>query len=267
MLTLLLEKAACLKPRACSLQHKANSMQDISLIRTVIIDDEKSAIMLLSEMLKKVNDTALTGFADNVNDGLDLILAYRPHIVFLDVKLHEANGFELIEKLKNYDVKPEFVIVTAYNQFGLDALKVGAFDYLLKPVDPQELLRVISRLRLKLAAPRQHHTQGKIRFNTQGGFILIDPDEILYCQAEGNYTDIYLQNQKKYTISLNIGSIENTLKQPAFFRISRSNLINVKYLTEINRGKKLCVMTSGQMNISLSISNDRIRLLEKVLIQ
>jgi two-component system LytT family response regulator len=242
-------------------------MQDFTLIRTVIIDDEKSAIMLLSEMLKKFNDTALAGFSDNIDDGLRLILSFRPHIVFIDIKLHEANGFELIEKLKNYDVKPEFVIVTAYNQFGLEALKAGAFDYLLKPVDPNELLRVISKYRLKLESSRKQISSGKLRFNTHGGFILLNPDDILYCQAEGNYTDIYLTSQKKYTISQNIGSIERILPQQVFFRISRSNIINIKYLSEINRGKKICVITSDPTVIQLPISYDRIRLLEKTLIQ
>jgi two-component system LytT family response regulator len=242
-------------------------MQDHPLLRTVIIDDEKSAIMLLGEMLNKFEHTALAGFADNIIDGLHLILTYRPHIVFLDIKLHEENGFELISKLKDYDVAPVFVMVTGYEQYGLEALKAGAFDYLLKPVDPNELLKVISRYREKLL----HHTSAeipkKIRFNTLGGFILVHPDEILYCKAEANYTDIFLTSQHKHTISLNIGIVERLLNQASFFRISRSIIINLKYLTEINRTQRNCVITDAQTSIPLSISYDRIKELEKLLVQ
>jgi two-component system, LytTR family, response regulator len=240
-------------------------MQDHPLIRTIIIDDEKNAIMLLGEMLKRFDDVVLAGFADNVDDGLNLILTFRPHIVFLDIKLHEENGFELITRLKDFDINPVFVMVTGYNQFGLEALKAGAFDYLLKPVDPNELLRVISRLRLKQSLSHNSFPEKKIRFNTQGGFILVNPDEILYCKADANYTDIYLINNHKYTISLNIGSIERILTPPAFFRISRSVIINIKYLTEINRGKKICLLTAATENVTLHIAFDRIKQLESIL--
>jgi DNA-binding LytR/AlgR family response regulator len=107
----------------------------------------------------------------------------------------------------------------------------------------------------------------KIRFNTLGGFILIEPGEILYCKAEANYTDIFLATQTKHTISMNIGSIEKMLPSPAFFRISRSIIINVKYLTGINRNKRQCLLTAGQVPVSLTIAHDRIRELEGGLVQ
>ncbi len=144
----------------------------------------------------------------------------------------------------------------------MQALKAGAFDYLLKPVDPNELLRVISRYREKKIHQHQPEPANKIRFNTLGGFMLINPEEILYCQAQANYTDIYLTSQHKHTISLNIGSIEKVLSQPQFFRISRSNIINVRFLAEINRGKRFCVLTAGQVSVSLKIAQERIKELE-----
>jgi DNA-binding LytR/AlgR family response regulator len=236
-------------------------------IRALIIDDEMSAIQLLEEMLNKLEGIMVAGYARDVNEGVNLILSQRPDIVFLDIRLNDENGFDLIRQLRDYDVDPFIVMVTGFDQFGMQALKEGAFDYLLKPVDPNELLKVISRYRQKYAQIHQTETSRKIRFNTSGGFVLIQPEDILYCQAQANYTDIFLTNQQKHTISLNIGSIEKNLVQPQFFRISRSNIINVSYLTEINRSKRICVLTSGQISVSLNIAYDRIRELEAVVVQ
>jgi two-component system LytT family response regulator len=236
-------------------------------IKTLIIDDEMSAIQLLEEMLNKLEGIMVAGYAREVNEGLNLILSQRPDIVFLDIKLNDENGFDLIRRLRDYDADPFIVMVTGFDQFGMQALKEGAFDYLLKPVDPNELLKVISRFRQKQSQIHQTELSRKIRFNTSGGFVLIQPEEIYYCAADANYTDIFLINQNKHTISMNIGSLEKILLQPDFFRISRSNIINVRFLTEINRSKRLCVLTAGQFSVSLTISYDRIRELEAMVVK
>lgn len=236
-------------------------------IKTIMIDDEISAIRLLEEMLGRLEGITVSGYAQDVESGVNLVLRHRPDIVFLDIKLKDENGFDLIRRLKDYDVDPFIVMVTGFDQFGMDALKAGAFDYLMKPVDPEELLKVISRFRQKQSQLQPTESSKKIRFNTLGGFILVDPAEVFYCKAEANYTDIFLINQNKHTISMNIGSIEKMLSQPRFFRISRSIIINIKYLTEINRGKRFCVLTAGPVSESLPIAHDRIRELEGVLVQ
>jgi two-component system, LytTR family, response regulator len=245
---------------------KYPAMSQGHLIKTIVIDDEMSAILLLEEMMNKLEGIAAVGHAQDIEEGLNLILHHRPDIVFLDIKLNEEIGFDVIHRLKDYDVDPIFVMVTGYDQFGLEAIKAGAFDYLLKPVSPDELLRVVSRYRQKHSKLPQPETIQKIRFNTLGGFILINPDEILYCKADANYTDIFLINQQKHTISLNIGTIEKMLIRPVFFRISRSIIINIKFLTEINRGKRLCTLSAGHNSCSLSISRERIKDLEGALV-
>ena len=174
----------------------------------------------------------------------------------------------MIKAIKDYDLDPFIVMVTGYDQFAMEAIKAGAFDYLMKPVDPDELVKVVCRYRKKVAtmAPSLEKVK-KIRFNTVGGFILIHPEEILYCKAEANYTDIFLTNNQKHTISLNIGSIEKILAQPVFFRISRSIIINLKFLIEINRGKRICVLSARNVTTTLTISHDRIKDLERALVQ
>lgn len=242
-------------------------MTTFQSIKILIIDDEMSAIQLLGDMLHRIEGVEVAGYAQGINEGINLILRHRPDIVFLDIRLKDENGFDLVHRLREYDVDPFIVMVTGFAQFGMQALKAGAFDYLLKPVDPNELMKVISRYREKRVHQPQPDVNKKIRFNTLGGFVLINPGEILYCQAEANYTDIFLTNKSKHTISLNIGSIEKLLARPHFFRISRSNIINVKYLSEINRGKRQCVLTAGQDSVILTIAHDRIRELEEGLVQ
>jgi two-component system, LytTR family, response regulator len=236
-------------------------------IKTLIIDDELSAILLLEEMVNKMEGVTVVGHAQDIDNGVNLILHHRPDVVFLDIRLKDENGFDLIRRVRDYDVDPFIIMVTGYDQFGLEALKAGAFDYLLKPVDPIELLKVISRYRQRQAKVIQPEPVKKIRFNTLGGFILINPGEIVYCKAEANYTDIFLTDQRKHTISLNIGSIENSLTRPQFFRISRSNLINLSYLTGIDRRKRLCTLTADHISYSLTIAHDRISELEEAVVQ
>ncbi len=250
-------------------------MYPIQTIKTIIIDDEMNAILLLEEIVNKLEGVSVAGHAQNVNDGLNLILQSRPDIIFLDIKLKDENGFDLILQFKDYAVDPFIVMVTGYDQFAMEAIKAGAFDYLLKPVDSDELVKVFSRFRQKqFRLPHQPDsplTQAesihKIRFNTLGGFILVNPEEILYCKAEANYTDLYLIDQRKHTISQNIGKIEETLTRPMFFRISRSIIINLKYLTEINRGRRLCTLSANHNSYPLTIAHDRIRDLEGAFIQ
>lgn len=236
-------------------------------IKTVIIDDELSAIFLLDALLKEIEGVSVSGHAQNVKDGLHLILQCRPEIVFLDIRLGEENGFDLIQRLKEFDVDPFIVMVTGYDQFGLDAIKAGAFDYLVKPVDPDELLKTLSRFRKKREKLQPHESVQRIRFNTQSGFILVDPEEILYCKAEANYTDIFLTSQHKHTISQNIGNIEKILTRPLFFRISRSAIINIKYLTEINRNKRFVTLSFQHFSCQVAIAHDRIRDLEGAVVQ
>jgi two-component system response regulator LytT len=124
-------------------------MHQFQPIKTVIIDDEMSAIKLLEEMMNKLEGVEVKGFAQDINEGVKQVLRHRPEIIFLDIKLKEESGFDLIQRLKDYDVDPFIVIVTGFEEFGLEALKAGVFDYLLKPLDPDELMKVISRYRKK----------------------------------------------------------------------------------------------------------------------
>jgi len=235
-------------------------------VKAVIIDDEPNALRLMEDMLCRLEGVLVCGNARSLEEGLNLVLKQRPDIVFLDIRLHEENGFELIRKLKEYDIDPYFVMVTGFDQYGMEALKAGAFDYLLKPVDPEELLKVIARYRQKKASLKGSSVPDKLKFNIKGGFILINPEEILYCQAEANYTDVFLITENKHTISQNLGTIENSLNAKMFFRVSRSIIINMKYLTGINRSKKNCLLTFGNKNYLISMAENRISELEKALL-
>lgn len=234
-------------------------------VKAVIIDDEPSAVKLMEDMLCRIEGVLVCGNARSLEEGINLVLKHRPDIVFLDIRLHEESGFELMHKIKGFDIDPYFVMVTGFDQYGMEALKAGAFDYLLKPVDPEELLKVISRFRQKKSSLLRSAVPDKIRFNIKGGFILVNPDEILYCLADANYTDVVLTSETKYTLSQNIGTVEAILDKTFFYRISRSIIINLKYIAGINRTKKICILSYGNKSFQLPIAENRIADLESVL--
>ncbi|HRZ20699.1 MAG TPA: LytTR family DNA-binding domain-containing protein, partial [Bacteroidales bacterium] len=210
-------------------------------ITAVIIDDEVSAIELLEAILLSIGGVEVLDRCRNLDSSLKSIIRFNPEIVFLDILLEGENGFDLVNDLHPYDVNPTIIFVTGHDEFILDAIRHAAFDYLQKPVDPDELRKTLSRYRQKISGPFKEKAvklrswleeTHKIRFNTSSGFILINPVEIIYLQADANYTDVYLVDERKHTISKNIGEIEKILgKNPVFFRISRSVIININYLS------------------------------------
>ncbi|HNS18726.1 MAG TPA: LytTR family DNA-binding domain-containing protein [Bacteroidales bacterium] len=242
-------------------------------ITTLIVEDEPVAVELLEAMLDDAGGIEIVDRCQTIAGSLRSVLQFQPEIIFLDILLGEENGFDLINALRDYDVNPSVIFVTGHDEFVLQAIRHAAFDYLLKPVDPEELKKTLSRYR-KRKVESFHRQAGnlsawleaarKIRFNTIGGFILVSPAEVLYCEANGNYTDIFLVDGKKHMISRNIGEIEKLLmNNPEFFRISRSIIINSKYLKEVNKKQKLCILTTDKTNYSLAISKDHIKDIEQ----
>jgi DNA-binding LytR/AlgR family response regulator len=167
------------------------------------------------------------------------------------------------------------VFVTAHPEFAVNAVKISAFDYLLKPVMMTELQDTILRFKaMKLKSQtKDDHTpvpggpssHCKLKFNTRTGYILVSPADIIYCEADVNYTTLHLGKDRREVITINIGKIEEILAPHAFYRISRSILINQAYLSRADRQKRQCILEKGEEKIILEISPNHIRELEKFL--
>ena len=239
-------------------------------IQAIIVDDEPEALDILESLLTDFSDIEILSKDNSVDSALISILRYKPDIVFLDIDMPNKNGFELVKELKQLNLCPTVIFVTAYNNFAIDAIKCAAFDYLVKPVDIDDLQLCISRYKTDaekgLFSDKVDDLlfclkKEKIRFNTQKGLVFIAPDEIVYCAANGNYTDIFLKEKEgRQTITVGLGSLTDLLPDN-FTRINRSIIINRNLLKEVNRKTMECKLETMSNELVFKVSKHSVRLL------
>jgi two-component system LytT family response regulator len=221
----------------------------------IIIDDEKDALEGLKTLLIQSHpDIKVLAKCENAVQGIREIAGHKPDLVFLDIEMPGKDGFFVAKELKSLEIDSTIIFVTAYDQYAIKAIKHAAFDFITKPIDPDELALAVTRfksrnekeiIKEKLECLSNYLDKQHIRFSTNRGFTLINPESIVYCQAEGNYTELIINDDERIVVTQQIGQIEKQLKQN-FIRISRSYLLNVYYLKEYNSKKK---------TVSLSIEN------------
>jgi len=250
-------------------------MMNTEIVKALIVDDEPEARDILERLLMRTGGITLTGKAGSVDEGLELIIKNHPEIVFLDVQMPEKDGFELVRQLKKYNLRTTVIFVTAHIEYAVNALKAAAFDYLLKPVSFEELREAILRFRCEKQNESSEKKMevllgmlgkpDKICFNTRTGYIYISPSDIVYCEADVNYTEIHLSKDRKEVVTVNIGKVEEMLKGMAFFRISRSHLINTGFLVKADRKSKSCELFKEHEKFIIPAPNSNIRELEMIL--
>ncbi len=231
-------------------------------ITAVIVDDEPEARDIMESLLSDFSDIQVLAKEESVNKAVKSIREYDPDLVFLDIDMPKKNGFDLVREIKELDMNPAIIFITAYNQFAIEAIKHAAFDYLVKPIDIDDLTQTIERYKVdRKAAVSLDRIENllqalqveKLKFSTRSGYIFVNPAEIIYCQAEGNYTDLFLSSGEKQTITINVGRLEHILPNTKFSKISRSVIINKQFLTEINRKDKKCILRVNDENISFCV--------------
>jgi two-component system LytT family response regulator len=220
------------------------------VINAVIIDDEPKNIKVFKNMLEEFcPQVQLLGEADNSKTGKKLILETNPQLVFLDIEMPYGNGFDMLNDLMPVDF--EIIFVTAFDKYMLQALKYSALDYLLKPVNIDELKVAVKsaenrvqknsinqQLQILLENfKKKEPALKKIAIPTADGFDFIFISDIVRCEAQGSYTKIYLNDSKSFLISRPLKEYENLLPEDIFFRIHNSHLINLNYIKKYNRGR------------------------------
>ncbi len=233
-------------------------------ISVLIVDDEQEAIDYLSILIKEnFPEFEIVGSAMKSKVAVQKIYRFHPDLLFLDIKIDEKDGFDILKDIKNDKHFPHVIFVTAFDHFAIEAFKVNAIDYLLKPVEKEELKRAVIKY-LDLTEKESYleniknlfsSRNGKIRFNSRTGYILIDPDDIFYCQSDGNYSEIYLVDGSRKIVTYNLRTLITLLTDESFTRISRFHVINENYLSEVDKGKHICMLKSGSTQISLSYSS------------
>jgi DNA-binding LytR/AlgR family response regulator len=243
-------------------------------ISILIVDDEPEARELLIMLLEPINDVQVVGMAENADSALVQVIEKDPDLLLLDIQMPEKNGFDLVRSMRKLGLDTGYIFITAYDEYAIQAVKASAFDYLLKPTDPDELVRAIDRFRAGLNQKEiedrvdqllENMGSGRrLKLNTRTGFLVINPGEIMCCEADGNYTKIILVNKRREIISSNLGRVEKVLSDDGFFRISRSALINLRYLTHVDNKTGTCRLQGDEV-IDIKVARNRLGNLEGII--
>lgn len=236
----------------------------MQILRAVIIEDEENSREALKNMLHEFcENLEVVGAAETVASGVKLIVQTNPDIVFLDIELPNESGFELF----NYFPKGNFDVVftTAYEQFAVKAFKSSAIDYLLKPIDIEELKESVEKVRSKKESKslkerldtlksNLNNNLHKLALPTSSGYVFVALDEIVRCEAQGGYTKFYFQEGQNYLVTRTLGLYENLLVESNFFRINRTDLVNLNFVSKYIRQKRPVILLSDGVELSLSES-------------
>ncbi|PBQ32040.1 DNA-binding response regulator [Sphingobacteriaceae bacterium] len=220
------------------------------IVRAIIIDDELIGINTLKVLIEKhTPDIKIVATATEPDKGIKAIEDYQPEVVFLDVSMPKMNGFDLLEQLNYKDFK--LVFTTAHQEHAIKAIKKGADDYLLKPIDIDELKNCAARLTEKLQPKielKKATALNLIELPVKDGIIFIKPSDVIRLEASGSYTVFYLVDQVKHMASKNLKECEPLLDQSFFYRCHQSHIINLHRVVKMVSSDGLFAqMTDGSM--------------------
>ncbi|HQQ94578.1 MAG TPA: LytTR family DNA-binding domain-containing protein [Bacteroidia bacterium] len=225
--------------------------------RAVIIDDEEDSRSNTRNMISKYcPELEIVGEADNGPDGKLRIQELKPHVVFLDINMPGMNGFEMLEGIYNRDFC--VIFLTAYSEHGITAVKAGAIDYLLKPLILSELQGAIRKVithyenKGSASSAKPEDNKNLVLINHSKGFTLVDIKDIVWLEASDNYTNLYLNGQKKIIASKTLKEFESILPPQDFFRVHRSALINFNYIKEYSNHEGGEVILSDGTHVQVS---------------
>ena len=232
------------------------------MIRTVIIDDEEYIRKLLSSLLNsECSEVDIVGEADSVETGIGLINNTNPDLVFLDIKLPDGSGFDILSGIKNLNFN--VIFVTAFEEYAIKAFEFSAIDYILKPVDPELLVRAVKRTTHKMKAELslkmntllsnvKEDEDKKIVLKTSDQVYLIKVKDIICLESDQNYTTVNVVDRKNILVSRTLKDLSNLLEDFGFIRIHRSHLINPAYIEGYERAEGGTVLMKNGYQIPVS---------------
>ena len=239
-------------------------------LKALIVEDEKHDRDLLNYMLKSNPGIKEVHEASSAEEGLYKLIDLNPDVVFLDIVMPGKSGIDFIELIKKRNLNTNIIIVSAYREAAVEAIKNQVYDFLLKPINEKDLYKLVEKYRIKkdmninekldkVLANINHSL--KLKISSKNSQILIDPDDIVYCMAEGAYTDIHLSNGNIELANTYLSNIEKLLEDYRFFRIGRSVLINLDKLWKVSRSENTCTLLSNTKEIKLRGSAKQIKIL------
>ncbi|MDX1409067.1 MAG: LytTR family DNA-binding domain-containing protein [Saprospiraceae bacterium] len=235
------------------------------MIKAILIDDEKHCLKMLEwELTNHCSDVQICAQCQSGQEGMAAIREHQPDVVFLDIEMPRMNGFEMLERLAPIDF--EVIFTTAYDQFAIRAIKFSALDYLLKPVNPTELQAAVAKLDQRPSRDEQSKKWSllfeqlnkpeadpeRIAISTHEGIELEFISDIIYLQAEGNYTTIVMSDGRKLLVSKTLKHFEQTLDQYRFIRVHHSYFVNIRHIRKFIRTQGGYLLMSDKSTVPVS---------------
>lgn len=234
------------------------------MLKVLLIDDEERATDALRLMIEKTIPEIKQVFVCNDSrQAAEMIHACQPGLVFLDIQMPHLNGFQLLEKMPNKNFK--IIFTTAYNEYAIQAIRFSAFDYLLKPIDSEELQLSVHRFletqedyrqQFDLLKNIMHNIQApspdefRLALPTKEGVHFLMPHEIIRCEAVGNYTKFFIDKNRTYLISKTLGEYDTLLSPHNFIRTHKSHLVNKKFISFIDHDGFAVLKDSTRVEVS-----------------
>ena len=241
------------------------------MLKTIIIDDEPDSVKLLQlQLAQHCPEIEITGTFTSSVKALAAIEKIEPDLIFLDIEMPVMNGFELLEKILHLPFS--VIFITAYNQYALKAFRFNAVDYLVKPVDVNDLTEAVAKAtkRVKPTATQLSLLQKQLRGEPatriaipgqQGGISFIDLDDIIYSEASNNYSKLILIDGNRFLISKTLKDVQEVLEEEHFLRVHRQYIINLNHVKQFNRNEGVLTMDNGD-HIPIA-RNQKERLIER----
>lgn len=235
------------------------------MLKAIIVDDEAPARSELKYLLDELGSVDVVAEAASVREAIEKLKEYQCEVMFLDINMPEANGLQLAHALQHLRFPPAVVFVTAYSEFALDAFKVNAIDYLVKPVEADRLAQAVARVKENVALHAQAQHSERIPVEKGGKKILIAIDKIRFVMARDDYA--YLQTDTdRYFSTVSLAQLEKRLDGHGFFRVHRGYLVNLAMVEEVEpvAGGTLLLTLNG-VDDKIPVSRRRVSTLKKAL--
>ncbi|MCI4669508.1 MAG: LytTR family DNA-binding domain-containing protein [Bacteroidia bacterium] len=248
------------------------------MIKALIIDDEEDARESLRLSLEKFcKEVEILSLCDGPHEGLAKLSELKPDLVFLDIQMPSMSGFDLLEQVGEPDF--QVIFVTAHDKYAIKAIRFSALDYLLKPVDIEELVKAVQRAIQKMEGKHTsayknlfHNlknrmgTKGRLAVPTLEGMAFINVSEIIFCEAEGSYTTVYLSQATPMLVSRSLKDFEQMLDPSNYCRVHHSSLINLNHVKKYIKGDGgYVIMDNGsKVDISRRRKEEFMRLISKI---
>jgi two-component system, LytTR family, response regulator len=246
-------------------------------MKAIIIDDEKRARVSLSLLLQEYcKDIELVAECENLPEGVKAIRKYKPDLVLLDIEMPGYSGLELLDFFNENEIDFSIIFTTAYNEYAIQAFKLSAIDYLLKPIIPEELVQAVNRLEKHksqqykaLVENMQQENFEKIAVPSGSSLILLNLADIMYIKGEGAYSEVYMTDNTKHLVSRNLKNFEDILnKDNRFIRTHKSYIVNFNEVSSYNKsdGGWLVLKNNATVPVSIdkgSLIMDRIQIVKR----